>query len=253
VLADGLLEEIIEDMRAFLGAGAWYMTRGVPHRRGYLLHGPPGNGKTTLVAAVAGELGLSVAVLSLNDKLMTDDGLRTRVDALPPGTVLLIEDIDCAFAEQRAAGEAIGVTMSGLLNALDGVGSREGRVLFLTTNHPERLDPALVRPGRVDRSYRLGNTAPDQARRLFSWFYTGGQHDPEVERWAEEFAARVPEDRICMAAIQEHLLRFRNDPVAAALALDTSPIGFRSPTEVCAAAWSPAEEPATEASANAKS
>ena len=225
VLADDLLEEILDDLRAFLAAGAWYTTRGVPHRRGYLLHGPPGNGKTTLVAAVAGELGLSVAVLSLSNKVLTDDSLRNQVNALPPGAILLIEDIDCAFAEKRGAGEATGVTMSGLLNALDGVGSREGRVLFLTTNHPERLDPALVRPGRVDRSFHLGNTTPDQARRLFEWFYSGGEEDPEVEYWAHVFASRIPEGRACMAAIQEHLLRYRTDPESAALALDAEPIG----------------------------
>jgi chaperone BCS1 len=224
VLADNLLDDLLADLRTFLEAGAWYMTRGVPHRRGYLLHGPPGNGKTTLVAAVAGELGLSVAVLSLSNKILTDDILRNQVNALPPGAILLIEDIDCAFTEKRGAGEVTGVTMSGLLNALDGVSSREGRILFLTTNHPERLDPALVRPGRVDRSFHLGHTTPDQARRLFEWFYSAGQHDPAVERWARAFAARIPAGRVCMAAIQEHLLRFRNDPAAAVRALDLEPL-----------------------------
>jgi chaperone BCS1 len=220
VLADDLLDDLLGDMRAFLGAGAWYMTRGVPHRRGYLLHGPPGNGKTTLVAAVAGELGLSVAVLSLSNKVLTDDTLRNQVNALPPGAILLIEDIDCAFAEKRGAGEVAGVTMSGLLNALDGVSSREGRILFMTTNHPERLDPALVRPGRVDRSFHLGNTTRDQARRLFQWFYSGGEDDPEVEFWAYLFANQILEGRFSMAAIQEHLLRYRTDPETAAFALD---------------------------------
>jgi chaperone BCS1 len=223
VLADNLLDELLADLRAFLDAGGWYTTRGVPHRRGYLLHGPPGNGKTTLVAAVAGELGLSVAVLSLSNKVLTDDILRNQVNALPPGAILLIEDIDCAFAEKRAAGEVTGVTMSGLLNALDGVSSREGRILFMTTNHPERLDPALVRPGRVDRSYCLGNTTPDQARRLFAWFYTAGRPDPEVEHWARVFATRIPADELSMAAVQEHLLRYRTEPRAAALAIGGAP------------------------------
>jgi chaperone BCS1 len=226
-LADGILEELLADMRAFLGAGDWYATRGVPHRRGYLLHGPPGNGKTTVVAAAAGELGLSVAVLGLNNAILSDEALRGLIDALPPATVLLTEDIDCAFAEKRAAGEARGVTMSGLLNALDGVSSREGRVLFLTTNHPERLDPALVRPGRVDRSFHLGHTSPDQARRMFAWFYAAGRPDPAVDHWSREFAARVPAGRVCAAAVQEHLLRFRDDPVAAVRALDDGPLDQR--------------------------
>jgi chaperone BCS1 len=220
VLADDLLDDLIGDLRAFLASGAWYAARGVPHRRGYLLHGPPGNGKTTLVVAAAGELGLSVAVLGLNNKLMTDDALRELVDGLPTGTILLIEDVDCAFGPKRAVAEETGVTLSGLLNALDGVSSREGRVLFLTTNHPERLDPALVRPGRVDRSVHLGHTTADQARRLFAWFYAGGAADAELEEWAREFAARLPGGRVCMAAIQEHLLRYRSDPEAAVRAMD---------------------------------
>ena len=223
VLADHLLADLLADLREFLGSASWYAARGVPHRRGYLLHGPPGNGKTTLVAVASGEVGLSVAVLSLNNKLLTDDRLRELVDALPPGAVLLVEDVDCAFGPKRAAAEETGVTMSGLLNALDGVSSREGRVLFLTTNHPERLDPALVRPGRVDRSFRLGHTTPDQARRLFSWFYTGGEDDPDVHALAREFAARIPPGRVCVAAIQEHLLRYRSDPSAAVREMAVGP------------------------------
>lgn len=221
VLPDRMIEDLIADLREFLGAGSWYALRGIPHRRGYLLHGPPGNGKTSLVTAAAGELGLSVAVLSLHNKTMSDEGLRAAIDSLPVGAVLLIEDVDCAFGPRRESGETTGVTLSGLLNALDGVSSREGRILFLTTNHPERLDPALVRPGRVDQSLRLANTTPDQARRLFLWFHAGREDaPPEIARLAREFADRVPEGTVCMAVIQEHLLRYRHDPEAAVVEAD---------------------------------
>jgi mitochondrial chaperone BCS1 len=77
-----------------------------------------------------------------------------------------------------------------------------------------------VRPGRVDRSIHLGNTTAAQARRLFAWFYAGGEPDEEIDRLSREFGARVGEARACMAAIQEHLLRHRTDPEAAVESLD---------------------------------
>jgi chaperone BCS1 len=217
ILADSILEETLEDLRDFYRSSTWYADRGIPYRRGYLLHGPPGTGKTTLVLALAGELKLPVATLNLNNRLMSDESLRALVDGLPAAALLLIEDIDCAFKDWRNTTAASGVTLSGLLNSLDGVSSRDGRVLFLTTNHPERLDPALLRPGRVDRKIELGYATPDQARRLYVWFYQGcGLAHSELCRAAERFAAQVTPGKIGMAAIQEHLLRHRRSPGSAA-------------------------------------
>ncbi len=217
ILADSILEETLEDLRDFYRSSTWYAERGIPYRRGYLLHGPPGTGKTTLVLALAGELKLPVATLNLSNRLLTDESLRALIDSLPAAALLLVEDIDCAFKDWRSTAAASGVTLSGLLNALDGVSSRDGRVLFLTTNHPERLDPALLRPGRVDRKIELGFAAPDQARRLYLWFYQGcGIAHSELAREADLFAAQVPPGKIGMAAIQEHLLRHRRSPGSAA-------------------------------------
>jgi hypothetical protein len=226
VLAGQILEDLLADLRDFQRSGLWYSQRGVPYRRGYLLYGPPGTGKTTLVLALAGELGLSVAVLSLSSRVLSDDSLRTLVDALPPATILLIEDVDCVFKDKRITTQEAGVTLSGLLNALDGVSSRESRVLFLTTNHIERLDPALVRPGRVDRKVELAAATRDQERRLFLWFYRdSGLSHTELARQSDRFASQVPDGAIPMAAIQEHLLRHRRSPEAAAheILFDESP------------------------------
>jgi mitochondrial chaperone BCS1 len=73
------------------------------------------------------------------------------------------------------------VTFSGFLNALDGVASGEERIIFLTTNHLDRLDPALIRPGRVDLSTLIDDAVPEQARTLFTNFYGNGNEQAEGE------------------------------------------------------------------------
>lgn len=160
---------IIDDLRAFTEARDLYRRRGAPWRRGYLLCGPPGTGKTTIIFAAAGALGRPIYAISL-DSIKSDNELITAINSVVGDAIVVIEDIDAArmtrnredlrAAEDKAAAAGLGglakpetqsgVTLSGLLNAIDGLAAREGRILFATTNHPERLDPALLRPGRFD-------------------------------------------------------------------------------------------------------
>jgi chaperone BCS1 len=121
-----------------------------------------------------------------------------------------VEDIDCAFVKRhKANGKESGLTFSGLLNAIDGVASSEGRILVMTTNHLEKLDPALVRPGRADVQLWFGNATADQARRLFERFF------PERVDLARHFEERVEERQWSMAALQEYLMLHRRNPEAA--------------------------------------
>merc|ERR1740120_133604 len=157
-------ESLLEDMKLFLGREDWYAQRGVPYRRGNLFHGPPGCGKTSFVTAAAGELCCPIYVLNLADPYLSDLGLLKLVTDVPPRSILLVEDVDAAFHEvlgktdssasggnaQRDGAHMGQLTFSGVLNALDGVAGQEGKIVVMTTNHPEKLDPALVRPGRVD-------------------------------------------------------------------------------------------------------
>lgn len=194
VLDQGIKETILEDVKDFMRNGGWYSDRGIPYRRGYLLYGPPGSGKTSFIQALAGELDYNICILNLSEQNLTDDRLNHLMNNMPERSILLLEDIDAAFNSrkttigQKQAKNGIpnttsgfptqstyntSVTFSGLLNALDGVTSSEETITFMTTNHPEKLDPAIMRPGRVDFKVFIGNATPYQVEKMFMKFYPG--------------------------------------------------------------------------------
>ena len=192
ILDKGVKDRVVEDVKEFLASSKWYFQRGIPYRRGYLLHGPPGSGKSSFIQALASELDYNIAILNLSERGLTDDRLNYLLTVVPKRTLVLLEDADAAFINRRQTDSdgyrGANVTFSGLLNALDGVGSAEERVLFLTTNHVERLDAALVRPGRVDMTVRLGEATRWQAALLWDRFY--GDLD-ECESFKREFLRRL--------------------------------------------------------------
>lgn len=177
ILDEGVGDAIVADVHDFLGSGDWYHQRGIPYRRGYLLYGPPGSGKTSYIQALAGELDYNICILNLSENNLTDDRLNHLMNHIPERSILLLEDIDAAFNKREASEElgflGLGVTFSGLLNALDGVASAEECITFMTTNHPEKLDPALLRPGRVDYRVLVGNASEYQIKKMFLRFYEG--------------------------------------------------------------------------------
>jgi len=175
ILDEGIKERIVHDVQDFLKRQKWYVDRGIPYRRGYLLYGPPGSGKSSFIQALAGELEFGIANINLSERGITDDRLAHLLTKLPPRTLLLLEDADAAFRNRRQVetdGYSGGtVTFSGLLNALDGVTAGEERIAFLTTNHIDRLDEALIRPGRVDLTVRIGEATRHQAAEMWDRFY----------------------------------------------------------------------------------
>lgn len=152
-----------------------------------------------MIHSLAGELGLDVYVVSLARIGLDDTALGALMSELPERCIALMEDIDAAFhhgltrdmddEDDARPGEAGAhnrerekdraavsspvsrVTLSGLLNALDGVGAQEGRILYATTNRYSKLDPALCRPGRMDLHVEFKLASQYQARELFKCFY----------------------------------------------------------------------------------
>lgn len=213
VLDPDLRNRLVADVNEYLHPASpkWYATRGIPYRRGYLFHGPPGTGKSSLSFALAGLFGLDIHVISLNEQghtAITESELIMLFNGLPRRCIVLLEDIDSAglsrdhqsdenqetseapesakdaeknsirdlareLGRQRKTGNTNpeGISLSGLLNAIDGVASHEGRVLVMTTNHPERLDKALIRPGRVDMQIKFTLSTRHQIREIFMRMY----------------------------------------------------------------------------------
>lgn len=206
VLAENTKTHILGDVQEFKNSKDRYISLSIPWRRGYLLHGKPGNGKTSLALAVASEFDYALYVMQLSC-ISSDDKVRTMCEKLPENSVLLIEDIDCIkqFADRaknEASSNVRGVSLSGMLNALDGVTSGEGRILMMTTNHPDTLDPALIRPGRTDCHVEISTPTPYQVITLFERFYG----DKEL---GEEFSHGLDYDRLSMAQLQVFMLKHK--------------------------------------------
>jgi len=209
---NNILRELIEDAQNFFSEHTvqTYADKGMPHRRGYLLFGPPGCGKTSFITVLAGELNKDVCILNLNDDL-TDNSLASALRSAPMASIIALEDVDAIFTAVDSNGQKVKdkrqmksskLSFSGLLNALDGVASQEGRILVMTTNHREKLDPALIRPGRVDVEKEIRNASRKQIEGMFLRFY-GNQPFPEaLVNHAKNFAAKLPEYEISMAKLQ---------------------------------------------------
>jgi chaperone BCS1 len=246
ILGEKVKGELLKDIREFLDPGArrWYSTHGIPYRRGYLLYGPPGTGKSSLSLSIAGYFGLDIYILNLSD--INEGDLRTSFAELPRHCMILLEDIDAASPTrsrdtelkdscqivtssppQDEATQGV-VSLSALLNVIDGVASQEGRVLIMTTNYIERLDEALIRPGRADRKVEFQLADKEMITQLFCVVFKHSEgdvahprkpqsnvlleEDKTVERLAKEFTAKVPKLEFSPAEILSFLLEHKQAP-----------------------------------------
>lgn len=176
--------DILEDLVTFSTSKDFYARIGKAWKRGYLLYGPPGTGKSTMIAAMANFLHYDVYDLELT-AVKDNTDLRKLLIETTSKSIIVIEDIDCSLdltGQRKKKGEKLPledddvdklnkdvprkdsyedttsrVTLSGLLNFIDGLWSACGgeRIIVFTTNYAEKLDPALIRRGRMDKHIEL--------------------------------------------------------------------------------------------------
>lgn len=281
ILNEKVKRDLIDDVSDYLSPTTqrWYSNRGIPYRRGYLLYGPPGTGKSSLSLALAGFFKMRIYMVSLSSITASEENLSTLFAELPRRCVVLLEDIDTAglthtreenknqnqnqptgASDEMVPGQLTTgndnnnnnnqspgrLSLSGLLNILDGVASQEGRVLIMTTNHLEKLDKALIRPGRVDMIVNFGLADREMTAAIFHaiFAYLEGDNaptsekdiplDPEarktlaeekakeraaddarVEALSQQFAAKVPAHEFSPAELQGFLMKNKRDAQAA--------------------------------------
>ncbi len=211
LLKPGEKEHLVQDIERFRSSRERYRRLGVPYHRGYLLYGPPGTGKTSLVSALAAKFGMSVYVVNLAE--MNDRTLKNAMNWVPEDSVILFEDIDCMKTTTRRlemgsgrlqqedgvrtsvaakSADPGGVSLSGLLNVLDGFSAPENVIYLMTTNDVDAIDSALLRPGRIDYKLFLGPACESQKvalyRRFFPYASERDARDFAQAHWADTMA-----------------------------------------------------------------
>ncbi|KAL7615050.1 hypothetical protein Lser_V15G07233 [Lactuca serriola] len=213
-------EKVMKDLDRFIQRREYYRKVGKAWKRGYLLYGPPGTGKSSLIAAMANYLKFDIYDLELTD-IKSNSDLRRLLVATANRSILVVEDIDCSVElhdrveaeaakslakemRRRGYAEERKVTLSGFLNFIDGLWSSCGdeRIIIFTTNRKDKLDPALLRPGRMDMHINMSFCTPCGFRLLASNYLGITEHG--LFEQIEDLICKV---EITPAEVAEQLLK----------------------------------------------
>jgi len=178
-----MIDALLYNLEKFYCSQQWYNEHGIPYRYGILLSGPPGTGKTSIIKAIASHFNKPLYVLPVEQLMNIGEAFSQAYE----DAILVIEDIDSSKSTQRRgeknnavrsqismknhALEIKAESLSTILNSIDGITAKSGRVLIMTTNHKEDIDPALLRPGRIDFDLEVGYVTDEAFSKFIQVFY----------------------------------------------------------------------------------
>lgn len=203
-LPNEMKTQIIDTIATFLRPETKerYIRFGRPYKLTFLFTGVPGCGKTSLIKAMAAHFQRDIYHLNIS-KTLTDEPLIDLIHSIKPKGVLLIEDIDSFFEERKAVD--CNISFAGTINIMDGaLSNTHGLITFLTANHPEKLDRALIRPGRVDHIFKFDFPTKTQIEEAF-------RDMTDNEDSFDAFYAKIRNLRTPMSTIIDFLFRHPED------------------------------------------
>ncbi len=192
------LNNIMDDINKFMNSKDEYINKGIKYKRNYLLHGPPGTGKTSFITSVASKYNLDVFMINLNTNI-NDIIFMKMVAKLPNRSLLVLEDVDFLFEKNQNNS----VNFSTILNTLDGFACKNRLITFMTTNHIDKLEPSLIRPGRIDCIYEFNYASNNQIKEMLESYFPNNN-------FYEEFKQNLENKKITTAALQKFLFENRN-------------------------------------------
>ena len=198
---------IFNDLDIFNNSEQEYSNHGIPYKRNYLFHGPPGTGKTSMLTTIASEFNTNLYMINFSSRI-TDANFMRLISKIPSGSIMVLEDIDALFCERISndIGNKSMVSFSAILNSLDGIARKNKMITIMTTNYIDRLDEALIRPGRIDEIIKFEFADSNQIKEMYESYF--GKNQVNIYN---KLKKNINSKKISTASLQKFFFENRNN------------------------------------------
>ncbi|CAB4427535.1 unnamed protein product [Rhizophagus irregularis] len=219
-----------KELETFVNDKSFYERIGMPYRRGILLYGKPGTGKTSLINAISSQLSRNIYYLNLKN-IKNDNELSAAFSEVPENQIIVLEDVDTQSkvlhkrtknskssktsnkSDDKSKDDKVDkedkfsdFSLSTFLGCLDGHILADGNIIIMTTNHVEHLDPACIRPGRMDVRLNLGYCTHYQIKKM----YKSVAENPEAE-FPQDILEKIPEKSLPPCEVMMTMILYRSE------------------------------------------